>query len=365
MRKWFNIFAALLSSLFAVSAYLILVIILVFLTGCAPVNESQIDKAPELSEAISSSPIGPEHTPASSDSLWLPVRKNPVSVGAHDFYAILADGTLVMWGYQDDGPITEEIPYKNSIQLKDHAVAVYASPRNVTFAIDTDGSLWSINTARFYGLVDNIDLDMENEPMKPVKVMDDVSMSAVGQFHSLILKRDGSLWVQGFSRFGAAWLDKQDSYLVKVMDNIIWTDITAFGGYAITANHELWSWGLSDDGEQPKKILDNVAQISSSNLVLTDDGELVSLEYDYSTNSFISQKTLLHNAIQCSAGLAITADGALWLCGTENQTPQKVGANVLYAAQGDQVILALHEDGSFWTIDVSSDSDLHQETPLS
>ena len=59
------------------------------------------------------------------------------------------------------------------------------------------------------------------------------------------------------------------------MDNIIWTDITAFGGYAITANHELWSWGLSDDGEQPKKILDNVAQISSSNLVLTDDGELV------------------------------------------------------------------------------------------
>ena len=89
---------------------------------------------------------------------------------------------------------------------------------------------------------------------KPVKVMDDVSMSAVGQFHSLILKRDGSLWVQGFGRFGAAWLDKQDSYLVKVMDNIIWTDITAFGGYAITANHELWSWGLSVDGEHLKNI---------------------------------------------------------------------------------------------------------------
>lgn len=134
MRKWFNIFAALLSSLFAVSAYLILVIILVFLTGCAPVNESQIDKAPELSEAISSSPIGPEHTPASSDSLWLPVRKNPVSVGAHDFYAILADGTLVMWGYQDDGPITEEIPYSNSIRLKDHAVNDLSSDPDVIVA---------------------------------------------------------------------------------------------------------------------------------------------------------------------------------------------------------------------------------------
>ena len=239
MRKWFITFAAFLSSLLAVCAFLVLVIVLGSLTGCTPVGESQIGESPELSDAITSSSIESEHIPTSSDSLWLPVRKSPVAVGTHDFYAIRADGTLIMWGYHDDGPIIEEISFQDAIEIKNHSAAVYASPRNVTLIVDEDGSLWSINTARFDGLVDNIDVDMENEPMKPVKVMDNVSMAAVGQFHSLILKRDGSLWVQGFGRFGAAWLDKLEYYFVKVMDNVVWTDITAYGGYAVTSYNKI------------------------------------------------------------------------------------------------------------------------------
>lgn len=365
MRKWFTTFAAFLSSLLAVCAFLIFAIVLGSLTGCTPVSESRIEESPELSDAITSSSIGSEHIPTSSDSLWLPVRKSPVAVGAHDFYAIRTDGTLIMWGYHDDGPIIEEISFQDAIEIKDHSVAVYASSRNVTLVVDEDGSLWSINTARFDGLVDNIDVDMENEPMKPAKVMDNVSMAAVGQFHSLILKRDGSLWVQGFGRFGAAWLDKQESYFVKVMDNVVWTDITTYGGYAVTANHELWSWGLSDNGEQPEKILDEAIQVSSSNLVLTEKGELISCNYDYETNTFTPPKSLLTNTVQCSGGLGIKEDGTLWVCSTENPSPQKVGENVLYAAQGEQIILTLHKDGSLWLIDVSSDSGLCQETQLS
>ena len=149
------------------------------------------------------------------------------------------------------------------------------------------------------------------------------------------------------------------------MDNVVWTDITTYGGYAVTANHELWSWGLSDNGEQPEKLLDEAIQVSSSNLVLTEKGELISCNYDYETNTFTPPKSLLTNTVQCSGGLGIKEDGTLWVCSTENPSPQKVGENVLYAAQGEQIILTLHKDGSLWLIDVSSDSGLCQETQLS
>lgn len=44
---------------------------------------------------------------------------------------------------------------------------------------------------------------------------------AAGQFHSVVLKRDGTVWVQGFGKFGAPWLGGMP-YLVQVMEDATW-----------------------------------------------------------------------------------------------------------------------------------------------
>lgn len=365
MRKWFSTVVAFFSSLCALCAFMLLALALCIIAGCTTANESKGGEIPEPSESPEPLVVGSENPIINAESLWLPIRENLIAVGANDFYAIRAGGTLSMWGSQDGGPISETIPFENAINLKDHAVAVYASPRSAVFVIDEGGALWTINTARFDGLVAGAEFDMENAPMKPVKVMDNISMAAIGQFHSLILRRDGTLWVQGFGWFGAPWIGEQKSYLIQVMDNVIWADVTAYGGYAVTSNHELWSWGLVNDGEQPKKVLDGVLQVSSSNLVLTENGELLSLEYDYGTNAFSTPKKLLSNVIQCNSDLGITQDGYLWICGTGIQPPQKVDDNVAHAAQGEQAVLALHCDNSLWVMSNVADNSTFQKTRLS
>ncbi len=365
MKKWFSQMSPPFLSQHTLCALLLFALVLCLMAGCTPTFDPEKEETPKPAKSSGALLLESESPIINTDSLWLPIRENLIAVGAEDFYAIRKDSTLIMWGSQDLGPISEPIPFENAIELKDHAVAVYASPRSAVFVIDEDGSLWTINTTRFEGMVADAEFDIESDPMKPVKVMDNVSMAAVGQFHSLILKQDGTLWVQGFGCFGAPWLEQEDSYFIKVMDNVIWADITAYGGYAITSNHELWAWGLANDQEQPKKVLDGAIQVSSSNLFLTETGRLLYLEYNYETNSFSNPKTLLTNAIQCSSGFGITQDGALWMYNADTEAPRKVDDNVACVAQGEQAVLILHCDNSLWIMSTATDNGTFQKTRLS
>ena len=293
---------------------------------------------------------------AAPPSRPLPVREAPLAAGYEDYYAIRDDGALIMWGRPEHGPFDESIPFDQPVELLDDAVGAYTSGRGETLAVDRDGTLWSINSARFQGLIDGLEQDRE-DPLDPVKVMEDVSMAAMDQFHSVILKRDGSVWVQGFGGFGAPWLKGTGPYLTQVMDGVVWVGITAYGGFAVTAGHELWGWGMDgSDSALPRKLLDGTYQaggVGMTQAALTLDGDL--LRWD---DGSAGPEVLLREVVRCGRSWAIQADGGLWVESLGYGSPASGGLSAytkvldrtVYAAQGEQAVLALDEDGGIWRL---------------
>lgn len=284
----------------------------------------------------------------------LPVLESPLAAGLADYYAIRADGTLIMWGLPEYGDYGEGIPFDKAITLLSSAAGVYTSGRGDVLAVDREGTLWS-NSARFLEVIPGFELD-QDRPMILHKVMGDVSMAAAGQFHSVVLKRDGTVWVQGFGKFGAPWLGGTP-YLVQVMEDVTWVGVTDYGGYAVTAGHELWGWGLTDqDTAAPRKLMDGVYQVGSMGTyltTLTEDGDLLR----WGTDS-MNPEVLLSGVALCGTSYAIRQDGSLWIGAVGYGTVAandpgscfKVMEQAAYACQGEQTMLALDGNGRIWLL---------------
>lgn len=299
---------------------------------------------------------------ASGSQDTIPIVKSPLAVGWQDYYAIRQDGTLIAWGQPEFGGFDEEVTFEKPRELLKNAAAVYTSGRGATVAIDNDGVLWAFNTAQFNDTVPGVDYDWERDGMKPIKIMDNVAMAAMDQFHTMILKRDGTLWVNGTGSFGAPWLHKTNYgyYLVKIMDNVIWTDLH----HAVTADHELWGWRMTGQDDQlPRKLADldeGVTQVSWANLALTEEGGVY--HWDVDENGEITRlQHKLSRVVWCGGQLAIMEGGGLWYY-VEDLIPGRPGweqpdlkgdfrgltGDVVYAAQGETDILAIKRDGSLW-----------------
>ena len=297
----------------------------------------------------------------------LPIVKSPLAVGWQDYYAIRQDGTLVAWGQPEFGGFDEEVTFEKPRELLKNAAAVYTGGRGATVAIDNDGVLWAINTAQFNDTVPGVDYDWERDGMKPVRIMDNVAMAAMDQFRTVILKRDGTLWVNGTGSFGAPWLHQTNYgyYLVKIMDNVIWTDLH----YAVTADHELWGWRMTgQDDQPPRKLADleeGVTQVSWANLALTEGGGVYHWDVDENGETTRLQHKL-SRIVWCGGQLAIMEGGSLW-CYAEDFIPhgmngpypeqkgdfQYIFPDAAYAAQGEQDVLVIKRDGSLWKLSPS------------
>ncbi len=317
---------------------------------------------------------------AAKAPLEVPVAKSPLAVGWQDYYAIRSDGTLITWGSQEFGGFEETVPFEQARELMTNAAAVYTSGRGATLAIDNDGGLWAFNTSQFNDTVPGVDYQWERDEMKPVKIMDNVAMAAMDQFHSVILKQDGTLWVNGWGSFGAPWLHKTGNYLVQIMDNVIWTDLH----YAVTADHELWGWRMTGTDDQPPRRLsdleEGVVQVSWANLALTEQGNVYHWDVNSETGAIerLQTKFSLGNITWLRAKLAIMEGGALWYYvedfipgrpGWENPNAkgdfQPILQNVAYATQGERDILAIQRDGSLWKLSPREEEDFpSQQTEL-
>lgn len=306
----------------------------------------------------------------------MPIVKSPLAVGWQDCYAIRSDGTLITWGSQEFGGFEEDVPFEQARELMTNAAAVYTSGRGATLAIDNDGGLWAFNTSQFNDTVPGVDYQWERDEMKPVKIMDNVAMAAMDQFHCVILKQDGTLWVNGWGRFGAPWLHKTGNYLVQIMDNVIWTDLH----YAVTADHELWGWRMTGtDDQPPRKLADleeGVVQVSWANLALTEQGDVYHWDVNSDTGAIelLQFEPSMDNIIRLSGKLVIMEGGRLWYYvedhilgppGWENPAFESLTDNVVCAAQGEQDILAIKRDGSLWKISPKEGGDFpSQQTKL-
>ena len=270
--------------------------------------------------------------------------------------------------------------------------------------VKKDGSLWTcgLNDKGQLGLGDDNNRTMFNQVT--TNINNDVKQIACGQYHTLLLKNDGSLWACGSNTNGQLGLGSTTNYKIfnKVTTNIN-SDVKemACGDYhtfILKNDGSLWSCGNNKYGQLglgtndsdihstftqvTTNINNDVKQIAcgdSYTFILKNDGSLWSCGYNqYSRlglgdtddrTTFTQVTTNINNDVkQVACGkdftLILKTNGSLWSCGrndkgqlglgdttnrnTFTQVTTNINNDVKQIACGNNHTVILKNDGSLW-----------------
>ncbi|RXM49744.1 MULTISPECIES: T9SS type A sorting domain-containing protein [unclassified Chryseobacterium] len=273
--------------------------------------------------------------------------KSIISTPAEDYVmAIKSDNSLWGWGSNFMGilvsttneNITSPTEIGNAANLKSVAPGVHI------LTIRTDGTLWAKGNNTFGQLGDGTITD-QNYNYIQIGTDTNWKAVAVGVFHSIALKTDGTLWAWGFNATGQLG---DGTTIWKKIPIQIGTD-TNWKSISVGANHTLalktdgtiWAWGYNSSG----KLGDGT---SIDKLVPTQIGTA-------------SDWTSVFAAVNHS--LAIKNNGTLWAWGDNmtaqlgdgtyltKMTPIQIGtdSNWKSVVGGYNHTLALKTDGSLWS----------------
>lgn len=160
-------------------------------------------------------------------------------------------------------------------------------------ALKDDGTVWAWGDNYFGQLGDGTDSDQRNYPIQINELSDIIAIDA-GEYHSVALKNDGTVWAWGRNLDGelgdGTYLNKNTPIQIGI-DSII--DISCGDLFTIALKNDgtVWSWGDNEEGQlgigsyltsaNPVKILyiNDVISIRTGNLhtlALKNNGELYS-----------------------------------------------------------------------------------------
>ncbi len=237
-----------------------------------------------------------EPTHIGTDTDW-----EQIAAGGHSL-ALRDDGSLWAWGRNEygqlgDGTTTdrhEPIRIGTDTDWKAVAAGSYHS-----LALKDDGSLWAWGQNMLYGQLGDGTTTDRHEPAR-VGTDSDWKVVAAGDYHSLALKEDGSLWAWGYNSEGALG---DGSSTERYEPTHIGTDsdwVAVSGGnahsLALKADGSLWAWGHNAEGQlgdgtttrryEPTRIGTDtdwkaVAASSSHSFGLKTDGSLWAWGWNY------------------------------------------------------------------------------------
>ena len=268
-----------------------------------------------------------------------------------------------------------------------------------SLAVKTDGSLWAWGQ-NYYGQLGTGMRSSQQSASNPIpeRIMEGVTAVSAGQYHSLALKSDGSLWAWGKNHFGeigdgtytgvqpgtTTYANNDKLTPVKIMDNVTFISAGDDHSMAIKKDGSLWAWGKNTDGQlgdgtivnrtTPVKIMDGAASVSAGSnhtmAVKTDSSlwvwgsNLRGQLGDGTTSARHSPVRILNSVASVSAGrycsMFIKTDGSLWASGwnnngqlgdgtrTDRTAPVKIMDNAAKLSAGHSHSLAIKTDGSLW-----------------
>lgn len=213
-----------------------------------------------------------------------------------------------------------------------------------------------------------------------------VDTIAVGFEHSLVVKKDLTLWAAGNNDKGQLGTGKleDESDGVKIMDNVIATEANDDVSFAINAAGELYGWGDNSEGQiapgdpagavlSPVKVMDNVISVSAGaahTIAITADGtaygwgsnEHGELGFD-KNNARNKPVKLMENIADAAAGdgftLLVSKTGVVYISGNNSCGQLGIGnyrdydtfkalpiEDVAAAEAGNQHSVLLKKDGT-------------------
>ena len=189
----------------------------------------------------------------------VPNGDNVLRVAAGDFYTVVLkkDGTLWVTGQNisgqlglgDDGAETnrkrlEQVPGVDKVS------AISAGARH-TLVLKKDGTLW-VTGQNSSGQLGLGDVDMVNT-LTPVPGVDEVSAIAAGGEYTLVSKQDGMLWAAGYNYYGRLGLGDVDvvSTLTPVpgVDKVSAISAGYWHSLVLKEDGTLWGTGYNNYGQ--------------------------------------------------------------------------------------------------------------------
>lgn len=242
-----------------------------------------------------------------------------IGVGAREAYTVPSvalsyenmyvkgDGSL--WSFDDEG---------NSKKLLDDVVYAGNGVYGMNFfAIQSDGTLWSMN------------VNYQDEFKKTMSSVASTVSTSFQDFANFAVTKDGELYswgrtgsapdenCMGFADYDGSSISVENARLI--MDGVDSVAAHTFNVAAVKTDGTLWRWGLGQ--QAPKKIKDEVesiVEITPDTIYMKNyDGSVGAYYYDKNDKAFFMTPSLfesIKNIDFCEYGGAyVKTDGSLWL----------------------------------------------------
>jgi alpha-tubulin suppressor-like RCC1 family protein len=253
-----------------------------------------------------------------NDSDWVQLFSSSANA-----FALKADGTLWAWGNNTYGQLGDgtKVDRPTPVQVgtdNDWLHVATASYFYHTLAIKRDGTLWAWGS----NVAGQLGIDTTGEELYPVQVGSDTDWVhvATGDRHTLALKEDGTLWGWGGNAYGQIGDGTNTEWHSPVQigsDSDWWTvEVGSSHSLGLKKDGTLWAWGYNNEGELGLGIPSNVTKSTPTRLGTDVDWEEVTCGY---WNSFARKED------DSVWGWGKNSEGQLGIMVTEDQfTPQRI-----------------------------------------
>jgi len=189
-------------------------------------------------------------TQIGTDTNW-----SSVSAGGFHTMAIKTNGSLWAWGSNGNGRLGDGTTTSRNTprQIGSDTNWSSVSAGNAhTMAIKTDGSLWAWGNNAFSALGLETSNNLDNPT--PTRLGSDTNWSSVsaGNFHTMAIKTDGSMWAWGTNsngRLGDGTISNRH-LRTQIGTDTDWVSVSANNHtIAIRKDGTVWAWGLNTTGQ--------------------------------------------------------------------------------------------------------------------
>jgi alpha-tubulin suppressor-like RCC1 family protein len=171
--------------------------------------------------------------------------------------AIKADGTLWTWGLNSSGQLGDNGIVKKSSPVQTTAFGsnwkqVSCGGQHIA-AIKTDGTLWTWGY-NLYGQLGNNTITNNSSPIQTIAYGTNWKQVACGNFHTVAIKTDGTLWTWGYNTHGELGdnsINHKSSPVQTTAFGSNWKQVAGGKEHttAIKTNGTLWCWGRNAWGD--------------------------------------------------------------------------------------------------------------------